>query len=301
MTPWVAKLTCDSLSVMHPEVDEKAQYRNEQSQEKAHLADMWDVLAANPDVKPILGLAGWLPGTFCEMVSAEKCKFVHAAVGNIVDIFGSLGLTSNKLGTPAAQKTCNTLQAMGPQHHNNHYCLLLFPDEHPGDILWLFWTKRIVFVIKSSILAAPPLAASRARSLVPSAPRSVSAQAPSPAPPSLCPVPSRAPSPDVLYDPRDGPPAVGGVVRLGAPVVLPRPGAALNPVPPPIPPAPPGLGPAQISADVSAGSGSLDQAPPTNELATLKKHARRRAPAGATVAAEGQETITSRQLVYLKP
>ncbi|KAI0684471.1 hypothetical protein BC835DRAFT_1310554 [Cytidiella melzeri] len=144
--PWVAKLTCDSLSMMRPEVDEKARYRNKQSQEKAHLADMRDALAANSDVKPILGLAGWLPGTFCETVSAEKCKFVHAAVGNIVDIFGSLGLTSNELGTPAARKTCNTLQAMGPQHRNDHYCLLLFPDEHPGDISWLFRTKRIVFV-----------------------------------------------------------------------------------------------------------------------------------------------------------
>ncbi|KAI0695482.1 hypothetical protein BC835DRAFT_1414872 [Cytidiella melzeri] len=150
--PWASKLTCDTLSVHRPVVDEARRYDSTESQEKAHQAEMWDVLAANPDVKPILGLANWLHGAFREAVHKEKSKFVHAAVVNVVDIFSSLGVNSESVGTAAARKACEALQAIGPQNANHFYPDILFPDDRPGQLAWLFKTKRIVYVIKSGIL-----------------------------------------------------------------------------------------------------------------------------------------------------
>ncbi|KAI0698617.1 hypothetical protein BC835DRAFT_1413005 [Cytidiella melzeri] len=138
--------------VARPIVDAASRYDSTDTQETAHKAEMWDVLAANPDVKPVLGIAEWLPTKFREAVLEEKSKFVHAAMGNISDIFGSLGLSSDTLGRAASRKACEVLQALGPKNARDYYCNALYPDDRPGQIAWLFRTNRIVFVIKSGIL-----------------------------------------------------------------------------------------------------------------------------------------------------
>ncbi|KAI0683813.1 hypothetical protein BC835DRAFT_1310869 [Cytidiella melzeri] len=135
--PWASKLTCDMLSVHRPVVDEARRYDSTESQEKAHQAEMWDILAANPDVKPILGFANWLHGAFCKVVHEEKSKFVHAAVVNVVNIFSSLGVNSESVGTAAARKACKALQAIGLQNANHLYPDILFPDDRPGQLAWL--------------------------------------------------------------------------------------------------------------------------------------------------------------------
>ncbi|KAI0697351.1 hypothetical protein BC835DRAFT_1305247 [Cytidiella melzeri] len=153
--PWASKDTCNQLGEERPLVDllnVKDRFRDKQTQEKAHLAEMWDILAANPIVKPLLGSAKWLPKKFHAMVQDEKSKFVAAASTNIVDIFGSLGISRESLVTGVARKNCAALQDLGPQGPNDLYCPALFADGHPTDHQWLFRTKRIVVVIQSGIL-----------------------------------------------------------------------------------------------------------------------------------------------------
>ncbi|KAI0683946.1 hypothetical protein BC835DRAFT_1310788 [Cytidiella melzeri] len=139
--PWASKDTCNQLGEECPLVDllnVKDRFRDKQTQEKAHLAEMWDILAANP--------------IFHAMVQDEKSKFVAAASTNIVDIFGSLGISRESLVTGVARKNCAALQDLGPQGPNDLYCPALFADSHPTDHQWLFRTKRIVVVIQSGIL-----------------------------------------------------------------------------------------------------------------------------------------------------
>ncbi|KAI0683250.1 hypothetical protein BC835DRAFT_1311158 [Cytidiella melzeri] len=139
---WASKENCAKLSEERPLVnldDTKQRFRDMRTQENAHLAEMWDILAADPIVKPLLGNALWLHKKFREMVHDEKSKFVHAANTNIVEIFGSLGIDRESLGTPGARKNCAALQALGPKGHER-------------EINWLFRTKRIVVVIQGGIL-----------------------------------------------------------------------------------------------------------------------------------------------------
>ncbi|KAI0691220.1 hypothetical protein BC835DRAFT_1307563 [Cytidiella melzeri] len=58
----------------------KDRFRDKQTQEKTHLAEMWDILAANPIVKPLLGSAEWLPKKFHAMVQDKKsncCQYKY--------------------------------------------------------------------------------------------------------------------------------------------------------------------------------------------------------------------------------
>ncbi|KAI0686369.1 hypothetical protein BC835DRAFT_1420467 [Cytidiella melzeri] len=153
--PWASKENCAKLSEERPLVnldDTKRRFRDMRTQEDAHLAEMWDILAADPVVKPLLGNALWLHKKFREMVHDEKSKFVHAANTNIVEIFGSLGIDRESLGTPGARKNCTALQALGPKGPNDYYCDVLYPEGHEREINWLFRTRRIVVVIQSGIL-----------------------------------------------------------------------------------------------------------------------------------------------------
>ncbi|KAI0700323.1 hypothetical protein BC835DRAFT_1304173 [Cytidiella melzeri] len=153
--PWASKENCAKLSEERPLVnldDTKRRFRDMRTQEDAHLAEMWDILAADPIVKPLLGNALWLHKKFREMVHDEKSKFVHTANTNIVEIFGSLGIDRESLGTPGARKNCAALQALGPKGPNDYYCDVLYPEGHEREINWLFRTRRIVVVIQSGIL-----------------------------------------------------------------------------------------------------------------------------------------------------
>lgn len=172
--PWVDDTLLEQLTSEHPPIEPNDPLQRLPESESpvsaalARLAEIFRLLAANPNVKALLGRAEWI-GEEVRISRApwlsfiithffiqfrwacldQKCKYINKVIkqGNYVLL--EHHLEPARLDTAAERKNYPALQAIGARNSEDIYCPVMYPVGHVGEPAYLFKCHAILAVRSS--------------------------------------------------------------------------------------------------------------------------------------------------------